>query len=452
MRKITVLVLLATFAAAIAVDAQTHIYRVSNVQMGFENSESGLWTQDDQSTAYTHIIMSDSESGGTSLSFFSSSMDYNHKYLMTPIRDDGAGQYVYEVVRVSPHGPMWQQVIITNQGGGATEFVLKNASDKWNGKIFMVYSTRETKSREGLDDFFNTAIGYYDPFIVDVDDYDDDDPCDGSLCVIDGLQYSISGRNVAVVGYSTTATDIVIPSEVIIHGKGYPVTTIGDQSFRDFNGLRSVVLPNTITSIESNAFRHCINLETITIPSSVEKIGLGPFSECRSLASIMVEKGNKYFVSVDGILYNTEKTKIVHYPANKAGKTFVIPSTVETIEYGSFSNVRNLVSVTIPNSVKSIEWWAFPGCGSLRSVEIPSSVSNIGQGAFSYCRQLEAVYIPQTVTQIGDRAFLTCPKLTIYSEAASEPEGWLRPYDPETVKVVWNSNRNDFRRVQKKMK
>ena len=281
--------------------------------------------------------------------------------------------------------------------------------------------------------------------VADIIIIEEDDP---DYIEIGGLQYIVNdhrAHTVTVTGYSTNETHIVIPSVVIYDSVEYIVTTIGDQSFRDNNELISVELPNTITCIESNAFRHCIKLESVTIPNSVKKIGLGPFSECRSLTVINVEEGNTDYVSVDGVLYNSSMTKIIHYPANKADTTFSIPNTVEIIEYGAFSNCKNLVSVSIPNSVKSIEWWSFVGCGSLRFVEIPSSVIRIGQGAFSYCRKMEAIFIPKSVTKIGDRAFLTCPNVKIYSEAKSQPEGWVDVYTSDIV--VWESERSKFQRM-----
>ena len=263
-----------------------------------------------------------------------------------------------------------------------------------------------------------------------------------------GLYYQVTDfkeHYITVLGYSTNETRIVIPDKVVYGNVEYIVTTIGDQSFRDNNELISVEIPNTITCIESNAFRHCIKLETVTIPNSVKKIGLGPFSECRSLTAINIEDGNSDYVSVDGVVYNTAMTKIVQYPANKSDTTFVIPNTVEIIEYGAFSNCKNLVSISIPNSVRSIEWWSFPGCGSLRYVEVPSSVTHIGQGAFSYCRKMEAIFIPKSVTTIEDRAFFTCPKLKIYCEAESQPEDWVDNYDSETV--IWKSKRSKFQKT-----
>lgn len=263
-----------------------------------------------------------------------------------------------------------------------------------------------------------------------------------------GLYYQVTDfkeHYVTVSGYSTNEARIVIPDKVVYGNVEYIVTTIGDQSFHNNNDLISVEIPNTITNIESKAFYQCIKLKIVTIPNSVKKIGLGPFSGCRSLTAINIEPGNSDYVSIDGVVYNSAMTKLIQYPANKGDIDFVVPNTVESIEYGAFSNCKNLVSVSIPNSVKSIEWWSFVGCGSLRYVEVPSSVTHIGQGAFSYCRKMEAIFIPKSVTTIEDRAFFTCPNLKIYCEAESQPEDWVDNYDSETV--IWGSKRSKFQKM-----
>ena len=53
--------------------------------------------------------------------------------------------------------------------------------------------------------------------------------------------------------------------------------------YRDFSGLKSVILPNTVKTIGEYAFFWCNNLESITIPESVEWIGDETFMDCFNL-------------------------------------------------------------------------------------------------------------------------------------------------------------------------
>ena len=43
------------------------------------------------------------------------------------------------------------------------------------------------------------------------------------------------------------------------------VTAIGEDAFRDNNGLREITIPSTITSIGDHAFAGCVNLEAIYV-------------------------------------------------------------------------------------------------------------------------------------------------------------------------------------------
>lgn len=121
--------------------------------------------------------------------------------------------------------------------------------------------------------------------------------------------------------------------------------------------LKVVVITGS-KHISYGAFEHCVNLTSITIPSSVISIGNSVFANCMQLREIIVQSGNEYFISENGILFNKDKTAILCYPAGKTDKVYTIPSTVTRVGYLAFSFCNNL-TITIPNSVKNVEKWAF---------------------------------------------------------------------------------------------
>jgi len=169
------------------------------------------------------------------------------------------------------------------------------------------------------------------------------------------------------------------------------VTSIGEQAFVDCTSLASIDIPNSVTSIGEQAFVDCSSLTSITIPDSVTSIGDYAFVDCSSLTAINVDAANTAYSSVDGVLYNNDKTTLFTYPIGKTGSTFAIPDSVTSIGDDAFGNCTSLASVTIPNSVTSIGWCAFSGCTSLTSVTIPSSVIRIREGAFYGCSSLTSV-------------------------------------------------------------
>ena len=203
---------------------------------------------------------------------------------------------------------------------------------------------------------------------------------------------------------------VTIPSTI----DGYKVTEIGYSAFHGCTGLTSVTIPNSVTEIGEGAFSGCTGLTSVTIPNSVTNISLPThtFWGCTSLNNITVDKNNKNYTSVDGVLFNKNKTKILIYPRAKSSSSYVIPSSVTKIGYSAFSGCTGLTSVTIPSSVTKIGYWAFEDCTGLESVTIPNSVTKIDDFVFIGCTSLKSVTIPSSVTEIGDSAFYGCTSLT----------------------------------------
>ena len=172
------------------------------------------------------------------------------------------------------------------------------------------------------------------------------------------------------------------------------VTGIGKKVFDYCSSLTSVTIPNSVTSIEEFAFAHCGSLTSVTIPNSVTHIDLNVFFICSSLTAINVETNNPNYCSVEGVLFNKDKTALIQYPVGKQG-TYTIPDSVTYIGWGAFEWCRSLTFVTIPDSVTNIGTTAFYNCSSLTSVTIPDSVTYIGHSAFEGCIGLKSVTIPK---------------------------------------------------------
>jgi len=190
------------------------------------------------------------------------------------------------------------------------------------------------------------------------------------------------------------------------------VTSIEDDAFEGCSSLTSITIPASVTSIGDRTFFGCSSLTSITIPASVTSIGVSAFILCSSLTSIDVAQNNKNYSSEEGVLFNKNKTEIIHYPAGKTEKNYTIPASVTSIGNSAFYNCSSLTSITIPASVTSIGRAAFYDCSGLTSITIPTSVTSIGNHAFYDCSSLTSIIIPASVTSIGDYAFCKCSGLT----------------------------------------
>lgn len=203
-----------------------------------------------------------------------------------------------------------------------------------------------------------------------------------------------------------------------------------------------------ITAIEEFTF-NCDNvLQVVNIGPNVEKIEGDSFYTCYELQAINVDENNPNYSSVDGVLYNKDKTELICYPMKhseylrqKNGYieavepdaegyeeykekvlTYVLEPTVTTIGELSF-NYTDLVDVYMPEGVKTIETMSFFKATSLANIytytdygnidgskylSLPDTVEYIGSDAFSYDQALTYVYIPKGVTYMGHHAFWDC--------------------------------------------
>ncbi len=204
--------------------------------------------------------------------------------------------------------------------------------------------------------------------------------------VDDSLTYRVYADHAELIQCDEYAEgEIIIPDEV----NGVPVTNIGIY-----------------------AFHNCYNITSIKIPNSVTDIGYEVFGGARSLTAIDVSEKNNNYASIDGVLFNKEKTILYTYPEGKNSSEYTIPDTVTIIGYCAFYGCINLKSIIVPDSVTSIAAQAFCDCQNLESVRIPDLVTTIGDFAFAGCESIISITIPDSVSKIGCGAFHYCTSLT----------------------------------------
>lgn len=209
------------------------------------------------------------------------------------------------------------------------------------------------------------------------------------------------------------------------------LTSIGNSAFGE-SGLKSVVIPNSVTALGLRAFYNCSALESvsigkgisalygstfdgcsslpeITIPANVTSVGDYVFKGCRSLAKVNI-------VDRDALLSlgsNDSSPLFASCPLDEVyiGGDISYP-TESSKGYSPFYRNTSLRSVKITDKETEISPNEFYGCTNLQEVVIGDGVETIGNYAFSGCSSLKSFAFGSKVHTIGEEAFSDCTAMT----------------------------------------
>ena len=133
------------------------------------------------------------------------------------------------------------------------------------------------------------------------------------------------------------------------------------------------------------------------------------YAKHEKIAKEKYERSHKDTVSVDGVLYSSDRLWLVEVP--KDTRTFEVPEGVTEICFKAFAECENLTTVKLPQTLKIIDQEAFLNCKNLSSITIPASVTKICDGAFENCESLKDLVIPEGVSELGGNCFYSCSSL-----------------------------------------
>lgn len=161
--------------------------------------------------------------------------------------------------------------------------------------------------------------------------------------------------------------------------------------------------------------------------------GSFPANEYPDLAAYTVEDGNTSFSTENGVLYDTEKTRLIAYPGGKADTDFTISDAVFSIESKAFygnTKLKNVIcdevmvgpqafyNAAIENfsatGIVRIDESAFYGCRKLTAVRYTGELFysfNIGASAFQDCSSLTQFPFNK-ISSTGSAVFKNCTSLT----------------------------------------
>ena len=205
--------------------------------------------------------------------------------------------------------------------------------------------------------------------------------------IVGNLKYKLFFSNstiVSVKAANTTITTANIPATVSYEGTTYSVKYIGDEAFRNCDGLTSVTIPNSVTTIRSDAFSYCSHLTSVTIGNSVTSIHIWAFRGCNALTSVSLDMS-----SIPANLF----------PQSTPLQNISFGENVTSIASGVFMSFLSLQNVTclseVPPTFEDNTAFPYPNiaslhvpCGSLEAYSSPTSYWN----AFFFGRISESGY------------------------------------------------------------
>lgn len=168
-----------------------------------------------------------------------------------------------------------------------------------------------------------------------------------------------------------------------------------------------------VEAISPFAFVESRQLKTIEIPATCNIIPTSAFLSCNELENIHVASGNSVFCDIEGVLFNCNKTMLLHYPRGRNISQYVIPPSVTCISENAFFKNLYLQEVVFPNSLTHICNAAFLGCNRLASITLPKELEQLGNYAFYDCNNLMTVNVANyKAFSIGEHVFsyTTCQR------------------------------------------
>ncbi len=274
----------------------------------------------------------------------------------------------------------------------------------------------------------------------------------------------------------------------VIFGENSKLQYIGETAFWGNMLLKEFFIPKSVKYIGRLSFGST-GLSHIYIPKSVETIGIDPFAQCVYLKDIKVNRNNRYYKDIDGVLYNKDDTELVWYPLAKEDAIYSIPDTVKSISgyyqlwgcvnirilylnspqspslYSTFDTALSAFKIYVPadayEEYKNAPGWSrsevqsriYPDniikngfaienntliqyVGDETEITIPENISEIKNYALTSCVNLKNIYVAQNNTNFksfnGVLFTADLTRLICFPPARTEEEYEI----PEDVNIV----------------
>ncbi len=153
--------------------------------------------------------------------------------------------------------------------------------------------------------------------------------------------------------------------------------------------VTKVVIPEGVEKIGAYAFANLTALEEIVLPSTLESIEYGAFYGCSSLEKVTFSGENNLKIISQNAFEKCDLQGKLELPA------------ICVISDYAFAGNQKLKEVVTSDALQSIGQYAFAGCKALNKVTITAETVKYGIYAFTGCEALEKFYVNAAVLPEG---------------------------------------------------
>lgn len=196
----------------------------------------------------------------------------------------------------------------------------------------------------------------------------------------------------------------------------------------------TLILPNDITMLETAALGHTIknlyigkDVKVINfIEADLIDYNLPKDLHESMLENIFVDKENKDFKSIDGVLFNADGSELIMFPAGKnyhEEQSYDTPIQVKKIADYAFFNSKKL-NINLSDNVQEIGYYAF-AYSKIEYFTLGFGIQTINDGAFLHCDNLKFFEFNYELKKIPAHIFEYCPELAAVAFPEGMPSGKL---------------------------
>ena len=226
------------------------------------------------------------------------------------------------------------------------------------------------------------------------------------------MVYKRSNNTYGIYSYFGDESYICIPNSI----NNRIVSYIAPYALANAKNVLGINLSN-VRELGDHSLVGLSEIKTLDL-TDVEKIGKGVFRDCASLEKFIIGKTNTKYVSLNGVLYSSDKSTLVAYPMNAPALSYKIDTATRKISDYAFYGAKNLIEITYPTHLQRIESYAFANAVNLERVyrndyQNPepntvdltfSEITYIGDSAFLGVKLIKTYRFKNTLTFIGERA------------------------------------------------